>query len=100
VRRYWQQQLVAARETVLDVPPTLSARVRLLDTTCTDKTDAHDAQAAAIVSLRHTRLRPVAAVDHAAVLGLRASTQRHVDDGSGRGGWVGTQGCNGPRWPL
>jgi transposase len=33
------QQLVAAGETVLDVPPTLSARVRLLDAGCTDKTD-------------------------------------------------------------
>jgi hypothetical protein len=31
------QQLVAAGETVLDVPPTLSARVRLLDSGCTDK---------------------------------------------------------------
>jgi transposase len=51
------QQLVAAGETVLDVPPTLSARVRLLDAGCTDKTDPHDARAAAIVALRHTRLR-------------------------------------------
>jgi hypothetical protein len=32
------QQLLAAGETVLDVPPTLSARVRLLDSTRTDKT--------------------------------------------------------------
>ena len=49
------QQLVAAGETVLDVPPTLSARVRLLDAGCTDKTDPHDARAAAIVALRHVR---------------------------------------------
>jgi transposase len=47
------QQLVAVGETVLDVPPTLSARVRLLDSTRTDKTDSHDARAAAIVALRH-----------------------------------------------
>jgi transposase len=40
------QQLVAVGETVLDVPPTLSARVRLLDSGCTDKTDPHDARAA------------------------------------------------------
>jgi transposase len=33
------QQLVAAGETVFDVPPTLSARVRLVDSGCTDKTD-------------------------------------------------------------
>jgi transposase len=64
------QQLVAAGETVLDVPPTLSARVRLLDAGGTDKTDPHDARAAAIVALRHTRLRRVSAVDHTAVLRL------------------------------
>jgi transposase len=71
------QQLVAAGETVLDVPPTLSARVRLLDAGCTDKTDPHDARAAAIVALRHTRLRRVAPVDHTAVLRLLAD--RHHD---------------------
>jgi hypothetical protein len=38
------QQLVAVGETVLDVPPALSARVRLLDNTRSDKTDAHDAR--------------------------------------------------------
>jgi transposase len=56
------RQLVAAGETVVDVPPTLSARVRLLDAGCTDKTDPHDA--AAIVGLRHGRLRQVTPVDH------------------------------------
>lgn len=66
------QQLVAAGEIVVDVPPTLSARVRLLDSTRTDKTDAHDARAAAIVALRHARLRSVLAVDHSAVLRLLA----------------------------
>jgi transposase len=71
------QQLVAAGETVLDVPPTLSARVRLLDSTRTDKTDAHDARAAAIVALRHAPLRTVVPVDHTAVLRLLAD--RHHD---------------------
>lgn len=66
------QQLVAVGETVLDVPPTLSARVRLLDSTRTDKTDSHDARAAAIVALRHDRLRSVLPVDHATVLRLFA----------------------------
>jgi len=66
------QQLVAAGETVLDVPPTLSARVRLLDSTRSDKTDSHDARAAAIVALRHARLRAVLPVDHSAVLRLLA----------------------------
>ena len=71
------QQLVAAGETVLDVPPTLSARVRLLDSGCTDKTDPHDARAAAVVALRHSRLRQVTPVDHTAVLRLLAD--RHHD---------------------
>jgi transposase len=62
---------------VVDVPPTLSARVRLLDAGCTDKTDPHDARAAAIVALRHGRLRQVTAVDHTAVLRLLAD--RHHD---------------------
>ncbi len=71
------QQLVAAGESVVDVPPTLSARVRLLDSGRTDKTDAHDARSAAIVALRHARLRAVRPVDHAAVLRMLAN--RHHD---------------------
>ncbi|MDQ3569469.1 MAG: IS110 family transposase [Actinomycetota bacterium] len=55
------RQLVAAGEEVVDVPPTLSARVRLLDRGRSAKTDAHDARATAIVALRHTNLRRVTA---------------------------------------
>jgi transposase len=71
------QQLVAAGEEVLDVPPTLSARVRLLDCGRSDKTDSHDARAAAVVALRHRALRPVRAEDHVAMLRLLA--KRHHD---------------------
>jgi transposase len=71
------QQLVAVGETVLDVPPTLSARARLLDAGRIDKTDAHDARAAAVVALRHSKLRTVAREDHTAVLRLFA--KRHHD---------------------
>jgi transposase len=71
------QQLVAVGETVLDVPPTLSARARLLDTAKIDKTDAHDARAAAVVALRHSKLRTVVLEDHTAVLRLLA--KRHHD---------------------
>jgi transposase len=49
----------------------------LLDSGCTDKTDPHDARAAAIVALRHSRLRRVTPVDHTAVLRLLAD--RHHD---------------------
>ena len=54
------QQLVAAGENVVDVPATLSARARLLDSGRKDKTDPHDARSAAIVALRHRNLRVVA----------------------------------------
>jgi transposase len=71
------QQLVAAGERVVDVPPTLSARARLLDSGRSDKTDSHDARSAAIVGLRHQSLRQVQAEDHVAVLRLLA--KRHHD---------------------
>jgi transposase len=71
------QQLVAVGETVLDVPPALSARVRLLDNERSDKTDAHDARSAAVVALRHSKLRVVGLEDHTAVLRLLA--KRHHD---------------------
>src|SRR3954447_3814893 len=71
------QQLVAVGELVLDVPPTLSARARLLDAGRVDKTDAHDARAAAVVALRHSKLRTVVREDHTAVLRLLA--KRHHD---------------------
>jgi transposase len=71
------QQLVAAGERVVDVPPTLSARVRLLDSGRSDKTDSHDARSAAVVALRHQSLRQIQAQDHLAVLRLLA--KRHHD---------------------
>jgi transposase len=71
------RQLVGAGEQVVDVPSTLTARVRLLDRGRSDKTDAHDAHAAAVVALRHANLRTVAAEDHDAVLRLLAD--RHHD---------------------
>jgi hypothetical protein len=51
--------------------------VRLLDSGCTDKTDPHEARAAAILALRHARLRRDTPVDHTAVLRLLAD--RHHD---------------------
>jgi transposase len=67
------QQLVAAGEDVVDVPPTLSARVRVLDSTKASKSDPHDARSAAIVALRHRHLRQVAADDHPAILRMLAN---------------------------
>jgi hypothetical protein len=64
------QQLVAAGERVVDVPPTLAARVRLLGATKASKTDGNDALSTAIAGLRHCGLRTVRCDDHTTVLRL------------------------------
>jgi transposase len=71
------QQLVAAGEDVVDVPPTLSARVRVLGSGKAQKNDPNDALSTAIAALRGRRLRPVRADDHAAI--LRMLGDRHHD---------------------
>jgi hypothetical protein len=48
-------QLAGCGEHVLDLLPTLSARVRLLDSGRTDKTDSHHARSAAVVRAGPTR---------------------------------------------
>ncbi len=65
------QQLLSAGEHVIDVPPTLSARVRLLGSTKAGKNDGNDALATAIAGLRHCGLRTVPVEDHSAVIRLR-----------------------------
>jgi transposase len=71
------QQLVAAGEQVLDVPPKLAARVRLLQSGDTNKNDPNDAFSVAVAALRSPAKRPVLAEDHAAVLKVWA--KRHRD---------------------
>ncbi len=71
------QQLVAAGEQVLDVPPKLAARVRLLQAGDTNKNDPNDARSVAVAAPRSTARRPVLAEDHAAVLKVWA--KRHRD---------------------
>jgi transposase len=71
------QQLVAAGEHVLDVPPKLAARVRLLGSGATDKNDPNDARSVAIAALRSAACQPVRPDDHAAVLKIWA--KRHRD---------------------
>ncbi len=70
--RLLAQQLVAAGESVVDVPPTLSARVRLLGSTKASKNDSNDALATAIAGLRHCGLRAVTTDHHVAVVRLLA----------------------------
>jgi transposase len=62
------QQLVEAGEQVIDVPPTLAARVRLLGSTKAVKNDPNDALATAIAGLRHCGLPAVRVEDHTAVI--------------------------------
>src|SRR6266581_2790282 len=71
------QQLVAAGEQVLDVPPKLAAWVRLLQAGDTNKNDPNDAFSVAVAALRSPARRPVLAGDHAAVLKIWA--KRHRD---------------------
>jgi transposase len=67
------QQLVAAGEEVVDVPPTLSARVRVLGSGKSSKNDPNDALSAAVAALRHRGLRQVTADDHLTILRLLAN---------------------------
>ncbi len=66
------QQLVAAGEHVVDVPATLAARVRTLDTGHGRKTDRADARSVAVVAARRPDLPRVTADDHHRVLRLLA----------------------------
>ena len=72
------QQLVAAGERVLDVPPMLASRVRVLGSGKSQKNDPNDARSVAIAALRHPRLKTVKADDHTRVLGLLAKRHRDV----------------------
>src|SRR5688572_12595182 len=70
IGRHIAQRLVADGEPVLDVPPKLSARVRVFDTGQGRKTDPVDAHSVAVAGLRSPGLRAVAADDHTVVLRL------------------------------
>ncbi len=71
------QHLVTAGERVLDVPPELAARARLLQAGDTNENDPDDALSVAVAALRSKARRQVLAEDHAAVLKVRA--KRHRD---------------------
>jgi transposase len=62
---------------VLDVPPKLAARVRLLGSGATGKNDPNDARSVAVAALRSPACPPVRADDHTAVLKVWA--KRHRD---------------------
>jgi transposase len=73
------QQLVGAGERVLDVPATLSARVRVLATSRSNKNDPNDALSVAIAARHAPQVGEVQAADHPVV--LRLLVKRHSDLG-------------------
>src|SRR6266480_2483457 len=73
------QQLLSAGERVLDVPPKLAARVRLLATGDINKNDPHDARSVAVAALRSAGVREARRDDHAAV--LKVWSKRYGDLG-------------------
>ena len=73
------QQLVAAGEDVVDVPPVRASRVRVLGSGKSQKNDPNDARSIAIAALRADDLATVCADDHAQVLKLLS--KRHRDLG-------------------
>jgi transposase len=74
VGRPLAQRLLAQGEDVVDVPAKLAARVRVFDTGNARKTDATDAHAVAMVSLRTPGLRELAFDEE--LLALRLLTDR------------------------
>lgn len=72
------QQLLDAGETVVDVPATLAARVRVLGTGKSNKTDPNDARSIAIAALRSSSLAPVRPADHATVLKMLARRNKQL----------------------
>jgi hypothetical protein len=76
------KQLLAAGERVLDVPPKLAARVRLLATRDISKNDSNDARSVAVAALRSAEVREARRDDHATV--LKVWSKRYWDLGRAR----------------
>lgn len=73
-------RLVMTGETVVDVPPKLSARLRMFDTRQGRKTDPDDAHAIALVALRMNGLRPVVNDESHALLRILADRRRALGE--------------------
>ena len=71
------QQLVAGGEQVVDVPPVLASRVRVLSSGKSNKNDSNDARSVAIAALRQPGLAVVRREDHAQI--LRMLAKRHLE---------------------
>ena len=72
------QQLIASGETVVDVPPVLASRIRVLSSGRSNKNDPNDARSVAIAALRRESLAEVKREDDAAVLRMLAKRHREL----------------------
>lgn len=71
------QQLVASGERVVDVPPVLASRVRVLGRGRSNKNDPNDALSVAVAALRQPALAEVRREDHGQI--LRMLAKRHLE---------------------
>jgi transposase len=72
------QHLVASGESVVDVPPVLASRIRVLSSGKSQKNDPNDARSVAIAALRRDGLAEVRREDDAAVLRMLAKRHREL----------------------
>jgi transposase len=80
IGRHVAMRLLADDEQVVDVPPKLSARVRVFSTGQGRKTDATDAHSVALVGTRMAGLRPVVDDQQLAVLRVLADRRRALGE--------------------
>jgi transposase len=80
IGRHLANRLLADGEQVVDVPPKLSARIRVFATGQGRKTDATDAHSVALAATRMSRLRPVAGDAQLAVLRILADRRRSLGE--------------------
>ena len=80
IGRHVAVRLVADGEQVVDVPPKLSARVRVFSTGQGRKADVTDAHSVALVGTRMAGLRPVVDDQPLAVLRVRADRRRALGE--------------------
>jgi hypothetical protein len=80
IGRHIANRLLADGESVVDVPPKLSARTRVFATGQGRKTDATDAHSVALVGTRMSGLRPVINDEDLAVLRLLVDRRRSLGE--------------------
>jgi transposase len=80
IGRHIANRLLADGEQVVDVPPKLSARTRMLATGQGRKTDETDAHSIALVATRMSGLRPVVDDEQLTVLRILADRRRSLGE--------------------